>query len=597
VQVEKFLDRYEKIKSEFGEDSFRALYDKEETIIAKRFIEHGKEVKAERERAAANNEKPNFVPLVKKWGGVKIAYRKALVDSPSYRLNHEEVIKSLEEGIYFKEKLNPVEAVSDEFGAVKELILAKLDKNSDGKWFDTGNRVTLPAKSVLIAAGTSPNVIYEREHPGTFELDEWDQFFRTFQLDENFKLAETPKGQTGFFTSYQKDGKFITVYGDNHPVYAGNVVKAMASARDGHDRILRLFEKDMYRTEDIKKFESLSKKLDTELKAYVEEVNILTPTIVEVIVKAPLAAKKFNPGQFYRLQNYEVDSKRIDNTTLLMEGLALTGAWVDVDKGLLSMIVLEMWGSSRLCRFLKKGERVLVMGPTGSPTQIPKGENVLLAGGGLGNAVLFSIAKAMKHNGNRVIYFAGYKNTHDLFKQDEVEEATDQVIWSNDFGEPIKPRRPQDKTITANIVQAMLAYAKGGLEINGNKPLFDFKSIDRIIAIGSDRMMRAVKEARFGVLKEYLKPHHTAIGSINSTMQCMMKEVCAQCLQRHVDPETGKDFFVFSCFNQDQGLDEVDFNNLNARLKNNSVVEKATKLWLDHVFIKGNMMTPDGKPI
>lgn len=597
VQVEKFLERYEVIVKEFGEEKFWAMYDKEEKPIAEKFIEHGREIKAERERASKNNEKPNFVPLVKKWGGVTIAYRKALVDSPSYRLNHEEVIKSLEEGIYFKEKLNPVEAVSDEFGAVKALILTKHDKDSDGQWFDTGEKVTLPAKSVLIAAGTSPNVIYEREHPGTFELDEWNQFFRTFQLDENSNLVKTPKGQTGFFTSYQKDDKFITVYGDNHPVYAGNVVKAMASARDGHKQILRLFEKDSGHVEDIKIFESLTEKLDNELKAYVEEVNILTPTIVEVIVKAPLAARKFHPGQFYRLQNYEVDSKVIDNTTLLMEGLALTGAWVDVEKGLLSMIVLEMWGSSRLCRHLKKGERVLVMGPTGSPTEIPKGQNVLLAGGGLGNAVLFSIAKAMKQNGNKVIYFAGYKNTHDLFKQDEVEEATDQVIWSNDFGDTIKPRRPQDRSITANIVQAILAYAKGELEHNSNKPMFDLRSVNRIIAIGSDRMMSAVKEARFGVLKDYLQPHHTAIGSINSTMQCMMKEVCAQCLQRHVDPETGKEFFVFSCFNQDQGLDEVDFNNLNARLKNNSVVEKATKLWLDHVFIKGHMMTAEGKPI
>jgi len=597
VQVEKFLDRYEVIKKEFGEEKFWAMYDKEEKPIAERFIAHGNEIKSERARAASVNKKPNFVPLVKKWGGVTIAYRKAMADSPSYRLNHEEVIKSLEEGIYFKEKLNPVEAVSDAFGAVQDLILTRQDKNAEGKWYDTGEKVELPARSVLIAAGTSPNVIYEREHPGTFELDEWGQFFRTFQLDENHNLVRTPKGQTGFFTSYRKDNRFITVYGDNHPVYAGNVVKAMASARDGHKQILRLFEEDSGHIGDIKKFESLTKKLDDGLRAYVEEVNILTPTIVEVIVKAPLAARKFHPGQFYRLQNYEVDSKVIDNTTLLMEGLALTGAWVDVEKGLLSMIVLEMWGSSRICRYLKKGERVLVMGPTGSPTEIPEGQNVLLAGGGLGNAVLFSIAKAMKQKGNKVIYFAGYRNTNDLFKQDEVEEATDQVIWSNDFGDTIKPRRPQDRSITANIVQAMLAYAKGELERNGNKPLFDLESVDRIIAIGSDRMMSAVKEARFGVLKNYLQPHHTAIGSINSTMQCMMKEVCAQCLQRHVDPETGKEFFVFSCFNQDQGLDEVDFNNLNARLKNNSVVEKATKLWLDHIFIKGHMMTKEGKPI
>ena len=45
--------------------------------------------------------------------------------------------------------------------------------------------------------------------------------------------------------------------------------------------------------------------------------------------------------------------------------------------------------------------------------------------------------------------------------------------------------------------------------------------------------MAAVAQARHGVLKPYLKPDHLAIGSINSPMQCMMKEICAQCLQPH----------------------------------------------------------------
>jgi NADPH-dependent glutamate synthase beta subunit-like oxidoreductase/NAD(P)H-flavin reductase len=587
VQVEKFLERYEKIVNESGEEKFWFIYDEEEKKIARKFIEHGKEIRSEKERANKESEKPNFIPLIKKWGGVTIAYRKSLVDSPSYRLNHEEVIKSLEEGIYFWEKLNPIEAIQDEFGAVKQMVFVKQGKNEEGKWIDLDEKINLPVRSVLVAAGTSPNVIYEREHAGTFELDEWKQFFQTYQLNDNLELVKTAKDQTGFFTSYHKNGKYITVYGDNHPIYAGNVVKAMASARDGFKQIIRLFEKDLsqdFTNNHENKFNNLASYLDEELLAYVHEVNILTPTIVEVVVKAPLFAKKFHPGQFYRLQNYEVNSFKTKDTTLLMEGLALTGAEVDVEKGLLSLIVLEMWGSSRICRYLKKGERVIVMGPTGSPTEIPKGENVLLAGGGLGNAVLFSIAKAMKQNGNKVIYFAGYRNSSDLFKQIEVEESTDQVIWSNDFGERIKPRRPQDRSITANIVQAMLAYAKGELESNGGKPLVDLKSINRIIAIGSDRMMNAVKECRYGVLQEYLSPARYAIGSINSTMQCMMKEVCAQCLQRHVDPKTGKEFFVFSCFNQDQVLDEVDFNNLNSRLKNNSVVEKATKFWLDHVF-------------
>jgi hypothetical protein len=66
----------------------------------------------------------------------------------------------------------------------------------------------------------------------------------------------------------------------------------------------------------------------------------------------------------------------------------------------------------------------------------------------------------------------------------------------------------------------------------------------------------------------------------------MMKQVCAQCLQRHVDPATGKESFVFSCFNQDQKLDEVDFINLRARLRQNTVLEKLTNLWLTRLLSK-----------
>jgi hypothetical protein len=97
-------------------------------------------------------------------------------------------------------------------------------------------------------------------------------------------------------------------------------------------------------------------------------------------------------------------------------------------------------------------------------------------------------------------------------------------------------------------------------------------------------MMNGVREARHTTLKPYLKENHTAIGSINSPMQCMMKEVCAQCLQRHVNPHTGEEFWVFSCFNQDQHLDFVDFKNLNERLRANSIQEKLTNLWLDKMF-------------
>jgi hypothetical protein len=62
------------------------------------------------------------------------------------------------------------------------------------------------------------------------------------------------------------------------------------------------------------------------------------------------------------------------------------------------------------------------------------------------------------------------------------------------------------------------------------------------------------------------------------------KEVCAQCLRKHVDPASGRETIVFSCFNQDQVMDRVDFVNLAARLRQNTVQEKLSNLWLDHLL-------------
>jgi hypothetical protein len=94
-------------------------------------------------------------------------------------------------------------------------------------------------------------------------------------------------------------------------------------------------------------------------------------------------------------------------------------------------------------------------------------------------------------------------------------------------------------------------------------------------------MMAAVAAARHGVLGPYLRPDHRAIGSINSPMQCMMKEICAQCLQPQRDPATGRTRYVFSCFNQDQPLDDVDFPALDERLRQNAVEEKLTARWVE----------------
>jgi NAD(P)H-flavin reductase len=376
--------------------------------------------------------------------------------------------------------------------------------------------------------------------------------------------------------SKRPDGRAISFFGDLHPSFSGNVVKAMASAKQGYPVVTRVLQSRQAIADPTPA--ALIRKLDDELRAVVHDVVRLTPNIVEVIVRAPIAARSFLPGQFYRLQNYETLAPRTKDTVLGMEGLALTGASVDHERGLLSTIVLEMGGSSDLCALLKPGEPVILMGPTGTPSETPPRETVLLIGGGLGNAVLFSIGQKLREQGSRVVYFAGYKKIVDRYKVEEIEKAADVVVWCCDEAPGFTPGRVEDSAFVGNIVEAIAAYGRGEF----GEPLIPLKAVDRLIVIGSDGMMRAVQQARHTVLFPYLKPDHHAIGSINSPMQCMMKEICAQCLQVHRDPQTGEETVVFSCFNQDQPLDRVDFASLRTRLSQNGAQEKVTKLWIDH---------------
>jgi len=576
IQVEKFLARHESLAAERGEDALRAGWSAEENAIADEFLAHARAIRAERAAAAAEGRPPRLGELLDQWGGATIAYRKRLIDSPSYTLNHEEVEKALEEGIRFVECLSPLAVDVDGYGHASALRLNRQQKVRDAAgWITLDTVETLPARTILVAAGTQPNTVLGREDPAHMVLD--GRYFRALDEDGNPVTPERqPKPATPrVLTSVGDDGRAISFFGDVHPSYAGNVVKAMASAKQGYPVVSRMLARRApARDGDWPAFRDA---LADRLRARVHRVTRLAPTIVEVVVRAPAAAEAFRPGQFYRLQNYETLALRANGTTLAMEGIALTGAWVDAEAGLLGLIVLEMGGSSDLCAYLREGEPVVVMGPTGAPTEIKGGETVMLVGGGLGNAVLFSIGRAFRAAGSRVLYFAGYKKVADRYKVDEIEAAADVVVWACDEAPGFTPTRAQDRALVANIVEAMVAYERGDL---GEKAIA-LGEVDRIIAIGSDRMMAAVARARHGVLASALKPGHVAIGSINSPMQCMMKEICAQCLQRQIDPETGRETVVFSCFNQDQPLDWVDFDGLHARLAQNAVEEKLTARWID----------------
>ncbi len=578
VQVEKFLQRYEILAAASGEAAVRERWDAVDREAGDEFIAHACAIRAERAEAQRQGREARVVELLRAWGGATIAYRRRLVDSPSYTLNHEEVEKALEEGISFAECLSPLAVDVDGTGGAIALRFARQKLNEDGKWSADGEH-RLAARTIFVAAGTQPNTVLAREDAAHFQLD-GKYFGACDEAGEPIKPAysQCKPEQADVLLSRFADGRFISFFGDLHPSYFGNVVKAMASAKQGYPVVSRVLAKQLPKsrqsTSDF--FAGLAR----DLISTVHKVERLTPNIVEVVIKSPLAARNFQPGQFYRLQNFETQAALSAGTRMQMEGVALTGAWVDRERGLVSTIVLEMGGSANLCATLQPGEPVVLMGPTGAATHIEANETVILCGGGLGNAVLFSIGQAFRAKGSKVLYFAGYKKAIDRYKVQEIEAAADIVIWCCDEAPGFNPGRGRDRSFVGNIVEAMAAYASGRL----GQPLIRTEDAGRIIVIGSDRMMAGVAQARHGVLKPYLKAEHFAIGSINSPMQCMMKEICAQCLQVHRDPVTGAVSHVFSCFNQDQSLDSVDFHALNERLKQNSLQEKLTVHWLSHCF-------------
>ncbi|HUN39537.1 MAG TPA: FAD-dependent oxidoreductase [Acetobacteraceae bacterium] len=577
-QVEKFALRYRTLVAERGESVVRRRWSGEEQAIADEFLQHAAAIQAEREIAARDGRAPRLAQLLDKWGGATIAYRRRLIDSPSYTLNHEEVAKAMEEGVRFAQGLVPRFIEVDDYGHASGVRFTRAD----------GSEPYLPARAVLVAAGTQPNTVLARED-GRFELD--GKYFRA--VDESGVPVTPVRGLAKpdiaqVLMHREENGRFVSFFGDLHPSFFGNVVKAMGGAKRGYPLVSQVLAAQPGL--NVSGAELIARCRD-ELRATVHAVNRLTPTIVEVVVRAPAAARAFRPGQFYRLQNYEMHAARIAEheadgrtvaTVLTMEGLAMTGAWTDPERGLVSVIVLEMGGSSDLCALFKPGEPVVLMGPTGKPTGISAGQTVALVGGGLGNAVLFSIGAALRAAGSRVLYFAGYKTVQDRYKVEEIERAADVIVWCCDEypGFLPNPDRPQDGSVSGNIVQGMAAYGSGQL----GAQTIPLNEVEHMVVIGSDRMMQAVGVARHGVLAPYLKRGHTAIGSINSPMQCMMKEVCAQCLQPQVDPATGERTVVFSCFNQDQTLDRVDFPALHERLGQNSTQEKLTALWIDRAL-------------
>ncbi len=585
-QVEKIQARYQILSQSLGEARVREHFDENSLLILDEFLQHAQAVAQERALAEQEKREVDFIQLIHAWGGVSVVYRRQMQASPAYRRNHEELAKALEEGVFYAEGLQPVAVKLDNFGDVKALVCQAKFFDEEGNWVNSDQKKVLPARAIFVATGAQPNIAYEFEHRGTFARAH--KSYRTYQDIDNKLHAIEAEAHCklpvfGPFTSYAEQHHRVSFIGDTHPMFHGSVVKAIASAKRSYEKITQSLARNIKSSASEEEYAAFAANMQDFCKAKVVDVKRHSADIVELIVRAPLAAKNFQPGQFYRIQNYERLAQRVENTRLQTEALALIGIPSVEQPENLSFLVKETGASSRLVATFSQGQFLSVMGPTGNRAHInDENKTILLIGDVFAAAHLRSLGPAWRARNNRVLFVMHLTQADELIWQKEIEQACDAALFITSHGDPVKTHRQQDAAFVGDLISGLLHYDQGDLHAQPIR----LADIDRIMLVGNSCLLKKFRQAQADSLKPHLKnPQVTA--SVYSSMQCMLKGVCAQCLQWQIDPQTGKRTkAVYACSWQDQPLAWIDIDNLDERQRQNRVQEVLGNLWLDHLFAK-----------
>jgi ferredoxin--NADP+ reductase len=142
------------------------------------------------------------------------------------------------------------------------------------------------------------------------------------------------------------------------------------------------------------------------------------------VIEAPAIAAACQPGQFIIL--------RIDEEG---ERIPLTIADFDREAGTITIVVQAIGKTTRQLQLLGKGDWITnFIGPLGIPSEIEKVGTVIVAGGGIGVAPIYPIARALREAGNKVIAIVAARNESLLLWEDRMREVSDELIVTTDDG-------------------------------------------------------------------------------------------------------------------------------------------------------------------
>jgi ferredoxin--NADP+ reductase len=195
----------------------------------------------------------------------------------------------------------------------------------------------------------------------------------------------------------------------------------------------------------------------------IKEARFLAPDVKLLKVEAPLIARKRKAGQFVIVRTHEYG-----------ERIPLTIADSDADAGTITIVVQGVGKTTKLINMLEAGDVLLdVVGPLGKPSEIRRFGTVVVIGGGVGTAIAYPTAVALKTAGNNVLSIVGARTKEMLILEDEMRLASDELFVMTDDG----------------------SYGQLGLVTEKLQEIIALRqSIHQVLAIGPIPMMRAVAE-------------------------------------------------------------------------------------------------------
>lgn len=188
----------------------------------------------------------------------------------------------------------------------------------------------------------------------------------------------------------------------------------------------------------------------------------LNNQVTAMKIDAPFVARKVQAGQFVIV--------RVDETG---ERIPLTVADFDRENGTLTIIFQAVGYTTKRMAKMNVGDSLQdVVGPLGCPTEFGNPKKAIVVGGGVGCAIAYPQAKALKNMGVKTDVIAGFRSRDIVILEDEMRAIADDYYITTDDG----------------------SYGEKGLVTEVLKRLLEKEDYDLVIAIGPIPMMKFVSQ-------------------------------------------------------------------------------------------------------